>query len=142
MSFGGIEKPVRIGDDEKLDDQAVIGLYEDVTSDVLIDARAERALVRKLDLRILPILCLMYLAACEYLSNDWSPALSNKRRRSGPKQHWKCTNHASKHRRSVGRRSHWRTFQLDQYVHDTRYSETLTTDTSRHSIHFLLLLRT
>ena len=70
MSFGGIEKPVRIGDDEKHDDQAVIGLYEDVTSDVLIDARAERALVRKLDLRILPILCLMYLAACEYPYND------------------------------------------------------------------------
>ena len=142
MSFGGIEKPVRIGDDKKLDDQAVIGLYEDVTSDVLIDARAEGALVRKLDLRILPILCLMYLAACEYPYNDSSLALSNKQRRSGPEQHWKCANHAPKHRRSVGRRSHWRAFQLDQYAHDARYSEIPTTDTSHHSIHFLLLLRT
>ena len=30
-----------------------------------VDDAAERALVRKLDMRILPIACLMYLFACE-----------------------------------------------------------------------------
>lgn len=51
--------------DVKLDDQAIIEQYEGTSSEVAIDATAERALVRKLDLRILPILCLVYLTACK-----------------------------------------------------------------------------
>ncbi|VDC05700.1 unnamed protein product [Peniophora sp. CBMAI 1063] len=51
---------------ERLDDLAVVEQYEnteDAVSDVSLDVKAEKALVRKLDMRILPILCLMYLAA-------------------------------------------------------------------------------
>ncbi|KZV76511.1 MFS general substrate transporter [Peniophora sp. CONT] len=49
--------------DEKSENRAVTEQYEDATSIASVDARAEKALVRKIDRRILPILCLMYLAA-------------------------------------------------------------------------------
>lgn len=59
-------KPGEFGDEEKLEDQAVVEQCVDAASITLsVDARAEKALVRRLDLRILPIACLMYLVACE-----------------------------------------------------------------------------
>ncbi|KZV76510.1 MFS general substrate transporter [Peniophora sp. CONT] len=62
-------RPSEFQDEEKLEDQTVAEQYEDAASDTSVDAKAEKALVRRLDLRILPIACLMYLRAVLDRSN-------------------------------------------------------------------------
>ena len=65
MSSADPEKTDEVRDEEKLADRADAEQYEDAGSVVNVYTTAEKALVRRLDLRILPIACLMYLVACE-----------------------------------------------------------------------------
>ena len=43
-----------------------VGVNDEAPSTVSYTQEEERALVRKLDWRIMPIACIMYLFACEY----------------------------------------------------------------------------
>ena len=65
MSSADPEKTDEERDEEKLADRANAEQYEDADSAASVYTRAEKALVRRLDWRILPIACLMYLVACE-----------------------------------------------------------------------------
>jgi hypothetical protein len=68
-----------MGDDDEHDCEGGSGAEGFSETDQLIlhpldlDTRAqERLLLRKLDLRILPILCLLYLFACEFNAASFS----------------------------------------------------------------------
>ena len=62
-------------DEEKLEEkekeqtpEAVVSVLVDDTSERLVHSKEEeRRLVRKLDLRLMPILCIMYLCACKFM---------------------------------------------------------------------------
>ena len=62
-------------DEEKLEEkekvqtpEAVVSVLVDDTSERLVHSKEEeRRLVRKLDLRLMPILCIMYLCACKFV---------------------------------------------------------------------------
>ncbi|WP_228390812.1 hypothetical protein, partial [Chryseobacterium contaminans] len=83
MSFIDSEKLEGIHDVAKLDNQVVDERFETIVSDVSVDAKAEKSLVRKLDIRILPILCIMYLAACELNHMVQAVTIAEKHCRSG-----------------------------------------------------------
>ncbi len=84
--------------DEKLDhtsDEAARPQSQD--PELLVDSEEEQRLVRKLDRRILPITCLLYLFACTSilqcitaLAPLTSPSLPLTCS-FGPVKHWKCT---------------------------------------------------
>ena len=63
------------------------------------DVAAERALVRRLDRRILPIACLMYLAACAFFPglDEWIATASDTSARSGQEQPGECAHDAPAH---------------------------------------------